>query len=137
MTIDLYSHSNANTDWSLIIAVIALVASVVSPIFVAIVNNRHQRKLHQADLKYRYRTEVLAERISLVAEFSAVLHELTFATFTHGIHAKYLSLRVKVFSFAPPEIIEAIEAFDKNSTQAAAKEIGRSLAAYLADDNAI
>ena len=48
-----------NWNWSIVIAAIALVVSVLSPIFTAILNNRYQLKLKRIEFNLQHRAEVI------------------------------------------------------------------------------
>lgn len=84
------------STWSIIIAGIALVASVLSPVLTACFNNRHQRKMWEMQQREETRSEAIN---SYLAAAGMMLYQHT----SEGVDL-YGRAHGKVFAYVPREL---------------------------------
>jgi len=91
-------------NWSLLVAVAALVISVLSPLLTAIINGFFQSKLKRTEL----RTE---QRMKAIRNYLQQAGERTYGQ-SFGKTAEYLAAKSEIYLFVDPKLWPDIDAFD-------------------------
>lgn len=121
-------------DPNVIICVIA-VCSIVSPIAVALINNRHQRKLHELDLA-REREKGTLSYLQKVYETYVRSTNVRLYDISDEAARNYLESYAIALVYFPPDSREMLKAIDaaieSNDTDSASKQLVE-LSIWLSD----
>lgn len=100
-----------NITWAMIIAGIALLTSIISPIITTIINNCHQTKLKKIEFSHSIKVKVYNEYIDITSREILI----------SGISEEYKKIYAKIFLYAPNKLWSSIKLLndmiinDKNS----------------------